>query len=116
MHKILSTAGIVMGAPIGISTSFILEVVGAIGAVWGGSQTLGLRNDANEEIYRTAAMVVGGVALVYHVTKHMQRHRNYPNSSGFFQNFVAAVNNPYGAIYSQFKPTSEHELEHTVIV
>jgi hypothetical protein len=41
------------------STKFLLEVLGATGAVWGSMEALTLRNDTNVEQWRTVAIMVG---------------------------------------------------------
>ena len=54
------------------SVKFVLEVLGAGGAIWGSSEAIGLRNDANRWFFRWLACLVGFVFLVRWV---VQLHR-----------------------------------------
>lgn len=46
------------------SVKFVLEVLGAGGAIWGSSEAIGLRNDANRWFFQWLACLVGFVFLV----------------------------------------------------
>ena len=54
------------------SVKFVLEVLGAGGAIWGSSEAIGLRNDANRWFFRWLACVVGFVFLIRWI---VQLHR-----------------------------------------
>ena len=54
------------------SVKFVLQVLGAGGAIWGSSEAIGLRNDANRWFFQWLACLVGFVFLVRWV---VQLHR-----------------------------------------
>lgn len=54
------------------SVKFVLEVLGAGGAIWGSSEAIGLRNDENRWFFRWLACLLGFVFLVRWV---VQLHR-----------------------------------------
>eukprot|EP00563_Minutocellus_polymorphus_P015506 CAMPEP_0181055672 /NCGR_PEP_ID=MMETSP1070-20121207/19322_1 /TAXON_ID=265543 /ORGANISM="Minutocellus polymorphus, Strain NH13" /LENGTH=182 /DNA_ID=CAMNT_0023134995 /DNA_START=68 /DNA_END=617 /DNA_ORIENTATION=+ len=56
------------------AAKFVLEVLGAAGAIWGSSEALGLRNDSNVWFVHWLACVVG---LVFLVRWLIQLHRAY---------------------------------------
>ena len=54
------------------SVKFVLEVLGAAGAIWGASEAIGLRNDENRWFFHWLACVVGFTFLMRWV---VQLHR-----------------------------------------
>jgi len=51
-------------AVVALVLRLVLEVIGGAGAIWGGSEVFGLRNDANKEECRWVSIAVGVLCLV----------------------------------------------------
>lgn len=110
--SVLATA---IGAPIGLSVSFTLEVLGAAGAIWGASEVVSLRNPSDPNPWKGFAMVLGGVALFRWILKQ----RDLPQAKfsqadygkwGFFQHLDYAFTNPMPAIRKEFESSESSPL------
>lgn len=67
-----------LGAAVGVSVTFVLEVVGAAGAIWGGSEVTGLRDEHNAHRWDLIAFGVAGLAMLRFILKFSTARQEAP--------------------------------------
>lgn len=103
MSNISVKAGALIAAPAGILVSFTLEVFGAIGAVWGASEVVGLRDENNAHLWRSIACVVGALSFLSYVCRHFPPEQTYQSDHlGVFSAAYGTFRNPYGMVNDVF--------------
>jgi len=117
MQNLKSKLGTAVGASIGIPVTFTLEVLGAAGAIWGVSETVGLRSEENAVYWRVAAIVTGALSFLAYCGRHFipspnqaQQHRN-----GFFSAVNYAITKPYQALYVEFLCNNDNNETRTLL-
>jgi hypothetical protein len=95
------------GATIGILISFILEVLGAAGAIWGSSEAAELRNEDNDRLWQIIALIIGVVAFFKWTIKQANLYESAPPSEsvsahGFFSRLGYASEKPFCALKTEF--------------
>ena len=68
-----------------VAAKFVLEVLGAAGAIWGSSEILYLRDDAtkpkssNTVMWRHIALAIGAIFFIrfYYTAKHTWNHQRF---------------------------------------
>ena len=109
--SIRSKTGVLIGALFwGLPITFFLEVVGASGAVWGGSDLVGVRNDENEKSWAIFSMALGTLAFIRYSLKFYRETPNLePHEESFAAAFSHAVDAPMEAIKEEFFERQEEK-------
>lgn len=91
---------------VGLGVDFILNVAGGPAAFWGATDVFHLRNETNNDEFRVAAMVIGGVALTrYFIITAMNNEKYkdylkaYHKGNGWGK-FVKSVEDPVSSLRS----------------
>lgn len=93
---------------LGLPITFFLEVVGASGAIWGGSDLVGLRNDENKEAWSSLAAVLGVLALTRFTLKFKGEPSNPKlQNESFMGAFAEGIDTPFEAIKNVFFESKE---------
>ena len=55
-----------------LATTFLLEVLGGVGAVWGGAEVVYLRNVGNADQWRVVCIMIGAVLFARWIALHVR--------------------------------------------
>lgn len=91
---------------VGLGVDLILNVAGGSAAFWGVTDVFQLRDETNNDEFRVAAMVIGGVALTRYVIitamnneKYKDYLKAYHKGNGW-EKFVKSIEDPVSSLRS----------------
>jgi hypothetical protein len=104
--------GTMLGAIPGGMIKFLLEVAGAMGATWGGSEVLGLRNEENSDSWRIAAIFMGMLALLRQPYAYKYTETKKNPDTNFWGGFFHSIVDPYSSIKTNCLAKETQERQH----
>eukprot|EP01091_Cochliopodium_minus_P004547 TRINITY_DN14437_c0_g1_i1.p1 TRINITY_DN14437_c0_g1~~TRINITY_DN14437_c0_g1_i1.p1 ORF type:complete len:178 (-),score=46.45 TRINITY_DN14437_c0_g1_i1:36-527(-) len=93
----------------GMIITFVLEVFGAAGAIWGFSELITIRTGDNKDYWRVYASVVGVFALFRYVAVHMlnetvfERYEREIDEIRGYKKILKAIELPVAAVRCSFR-------------